>query len=118
MFGPCAFMLLSSRFWKKLKDIDHKHHSIEASKDNMHVKFLQISALLLQLFVETTVAPVVSTETTVDALITQMKWLNEALTTQKFHRNHIETIEQSKDEPVLELLLNIAHADLEISSTC
>ena len=108
MFGPSAFMLLSSRFWKKPKDAHHKHHSIEAFKDNMHVKLLQTSALLLQLVVETMI----------DAIITQKKWLNEALTTQKLHRNHIETIEQSKDEPVLELLLNIAHADLEISSTC
>ena len=108
MFGPSAFMLLSSRFWKKPKDAHHKHHSIEAFKDYMHVMFLQTSALLLQLVVETMV----------HAIITQKKWLNEALTTQKLHRNHIETIEQSKDEPVLELLLNIAHADLEISSTC
>jgi hypothetical protein len=51
MFGPSAFMLLSSRFWKKPKDAHHKHHSIEAFKDNMHVKVLQTSALLLQLVV-------------------------------------------------------------------
>ena len=110
MFGPSAFMLLSSRFWKKPKDAHHKHHSIEAFKfkDNMHVKFLQTSALLLQLVVETTI----------DAIITQKKCLNEALTTQKLHRNHIHPIKQSTDEPVLELLLNVAHADLEISSTC
>ncbi len=98
-------MLLSSRFWKKPKDAHHKHHSIEAFKDNMHVKFLQISALLLQLVVETMI----------DAIITQKKRLNEALTTQKLHRNHIDTIEESTDEPVLEFLLNIAHADLETS---
>ena len=74
----------------------------------MHVKLLQTSALLLQLVVETMI----------NAIITQKKWLNEALTSQKLHRNHIETIEQSTDEPVLELLLNVAHADLEIPSTC
>ena len=108
MFGPSAFMLLSSKFWKKPKDAHHKHHSIEAFKDNMHVKLLQTSALLLQLVVETTI----------DAIITQKKWLNEALTTQKLHRNHIDAIEQSTNEPVLELLLNVAHADLEIPSTC
>ncbi len=39
---------------------------------------------------------------------------NEALTTQKLHRNHNDTIEESTDEPVLELLLKVAHADLEI----
>ena len=64
MFGPRAFMLLSSRFWKKPKDAHHKHHSIEAFKDNMHVTLLQTSALLLQLVVETTI----------DAIITQKKW--------------------------------------------
>ena len=108
MFGPSAFMLLSSRFWKKPKDAHHKHHSIEAFKDNMHVKLLQTSALLLQLVVETMI----------DAIITQKKWLNEALTTQKLHRKHIHPIKQSTDKPVLELLLNVAHADLEIPSTC
>ncbi len=107
MLGPSTFMLLSSRFWKKPKDAYHKHHSVEAFKDNMHVKFLQTSALLLQLVVETMI----------NAKITQKKWLNEALTIQKLHRNHIDPIEQSKDEPVLELLLNVAHADLEIPST-
>ncbi len=74
----------------------------------MHVKCLQISALLLQLVVETMI----------DAIITHTKWLNEALTTQKLHRNHIDPIEQSTDESVLELLLNVAHAGLEIPSTC
>ena len=74
----------------------------------MHVKFLQISALLIQLVVETMIY----------AIITRKKWLNEALTTLKLHRNHIDTIEQSTDEPVLQLLLNVAHADLEIPSTC
>ena len=54
----------------------------------------------------------------INAIITQMKWLNEALTTQKLHRNHIDPIEQSPDGPVLELLLNVAHADLEIPLTC
>jgi hypothetical protein len=54
-------MLLSSRFWKKPKDAHHKHHSSEALKDNMHVKLLQTSALLLQLAVETRI----------DAIITQ-----------------------------------------------
>ena len=108
MFGASTFMLLSSRFWTKLKNIHHKHHSVEAFKDSMHVKFLQISALLLQLVVETMI----------DAIITQKKWLNEALTTQKLHRNHIDPIKKSTDEPVLELLLNVAHADLEIPSTC
>ncbi len=76
----------------------------------MHVKLLQTSALLLQLVVETRI----------NAIITQKKWLNEAFTTQKLHRNHIDPIQQSKDEPVLELLLNVAHhwhADLEIPST-
>ena len=108
MFGPSTFMLLSSRFWRTLKDAHHKHHSIEAFKDNMHVKLLQTSALLLQLVVETMI----------DAIITQKKCLNEALTTQKLHRNHIHPIKKSTDKPVLELLLNVAHADLEIPSTC
>ena len=66
----------------------------------MHVKVLQTSALLLQLVVETMI----------DAIVTQKKWLNEAFTTQKLHRNHIDPIEQSTDEPVLGLLLNVAHA--------
>jgi len=48
----------------KAKESHHKHHSIEAFKDNMHVKLLQTSALLLQLVVETTI----------DAIITQKKW--------------------------------------------
>jgi hypothetical protein len=74
----------------------------------MHVKFLQISSQLLQLVVETMI----------DDIITRKKWLTEELITQKLHRNHIDTIEQSTDEPVLELLLKVAHADLEIPSTC
>ncbi len=101
-------MLSSSRFWKKQKNAHHKHHSFEAFKDNMHVKCSQISALLLQLVVETMI----------HAIITQKKWLNEALTTQKLHRSHVDPIKQSIDEPVFELLLNVAHADLEIPSTC
>ncbi len=48
----------------------------------------------------------------IDAIITQKKWLNEALTTQELHRNHVDQIKQSTDEPVLELLLNLAHAAL------
>ena len=108
MFGPSTFMLLSCRFWKKPKDAHHKHPSIEAFKDNMQVELLQTSALRLQLVVETMIY----------AIITQKKWLNEALTTQKLHRNHIHPIKQSTDEPVLELLLNLAHADLEIPATC
>ena len=64
MFVPRAFMLISSRFWKKPKDTHHKHHSSEAFKDDMHVKILQISTLLLQLVVETMI----------DAIITQKKW--------------------------------------------
>ena len=90
------------------KDVHHNHHSIEAFKDNMHSKFLQTSALLLKLVVETMI----------DAIITQKKWLNEAFTTQKLHRNHIHPIEPSTDGPILELMLNVAHADLEIPSTC
>ncbi len=60
----------------------------------------------------------VELETTINAIRTQKKWLIEASTTQKLHRNYIDTIQQSTDEPVLELLLNLAHADLEIPSTC
>ena len=74
----------------------------------MHVSFLQKSVLVLQLVVETMIY----------AIIAQKKWLNEALTTQKRHRNHMHPIKHSTDEPVLELLLNVAHADLEIPSTC
>jgi len=85
----------------------HKHHSINTFKDNVHVKVLQTYALLHQLVVETIN----------DSIITQKKWLNEALATWKLHRNHIDPIEQSTDDPVLELLLKIAHADLEIPST-
>ena len=71
------------------------------------MKVLQTNALLHQIVVETINDPI----------ITQKKWLNEALATWKLHRNHIDPIEQSTDDPVLELLLNIAHADLEIPST-
>ncbi len=45
-----------------------KHHSIEVFKDNMHVKFFQTSALLLQLVVETMI----------NVLIAQKKLLNVA----------------------------------------
>ena len=72
MFGPNTFML----YLPVLEETERcssqtKHHSSEAFKDNMHVKLLQTSALLLQLVVETMI----------DVIITQMKWLNEALTT-------------------------------------
>ena len=73
----------------------------------MHVEFLESNALLLQHVVKTMI----------DAIITQKKWLNNAFTTQKPHRNHVEPIEQSTDQPVLKLLHNVAHAGLEIPST-
>ena len=43
--------------------------------------------------------------------------MNEALTIQKPHRRHVDTIEKSTDEPFLRLLLNVAHAASEIPST-
>ena len=72
----------------------------------MHVWFLETNAVLLQHVVETKI----------DAKITRKK-LNEAFTTKKPHRNHLEPIEHSTDQPVLKLLNNIAHAGLEIPST-
>ena len=73
----------------------------------MHVEFPETNALLLQHVVETMI----------DAIITRKRWLNKALTTQKPHRNHVEPIEQSTDQPVLKLLHNIAHVAIEIPST-
>ena len=73
----------------------------------MHVEFLESNALLLQHVVETMI----------DAVITRKKWLDKARTTQKPHRNHVEPIEQSTDQPVLKLLRNVAHVGLEILST-
>ena len=70
----------------------------------MHVWFLETNALLLQYVVETKI----------NAKITWKKWLNKAVTTQKPHRNHLEPIEQSTDQPVLKVLHNVAHAGLEI----
>ena len=71
------------------------------------MEFLETNALLLHHIVETMI----------DAIFTRKKWLNKASTTQKPHRNHVEPIEQSVDQPVLKLLNNIAHAGLEIPST-
>ena len=85
----------------------HKHHSIEVFRVNMHVEFLETNALLLQHVVETMI----------NAVITLKKWLDKALTTQKPHRNHVEPIEQSTDQPVLKLLHNVAHVGIEIPST-
>ena len=73
----------------------------------MHVWFLETNALVLQHVVETKI----------DAKMTRTKWLNKAFTTQKPHRNRLEPIEHSTDQPVLKLLHNIAHAGLEIPST-
>ena len=73
----------------------------------MHVEFPKTNTLLLQHIVETMI----------DAIITRKKWFNKGLRTQKPHRNHVEPIEQSTDQPVLKLLHNIAHAGLEIPST-
>ena len=56
-------------------------------------------------------------ETKIDAKITRKKWLNNAFTTQKPRRNHLEPIEHSTDQPVSKLLHNVAHAGLEIPST-
>ncbi len=84
----------------------------------MYVRFCEIYALLLQLVVETLT----------DAIINWKKWLNDALMTQKLHRNHVDLIQQSTDKPVLKrnhvdliqqstdkpvlkLLLSVAHAD-------
>ena len=57
----------------------------------MHGWFLETNAVLLQHVVETKI----------DAKFTRKKWLNKAFTTQKPHRNHLEPIEQSTDQPVL-----------------
>ena len=73
----------------------------------MHVWFLETNALLLQHVVETRIY----------AKITRKKWLNKAFMTQKPHRNHLELIEHSTDQPVLKMLHNVAHAGLEIPST-
>ena len=73
----------------------------------MHVEFLESSALLLQHVVKTMI----------DAVITRKKWLDKALTTQTPHRNHVEPIEQSTEQPVLKLLHNVARVGLEIPST-
>ena len=73
----------------------------------MHEDFPETNALLLKLVIETRM----------DAIFTWKKYLNEAFTTQKSHINHLSPIEKSTDEPVLKLLLNIAHAGLEIPST-
>ena len=107
MIRPSTFVLVSSRFCQLLENACHKHHSIEVFSVNMHVWFLETNALLLQHVVETKI----------NAKITRKKWLNKAFTTQKLHRNHLEPIEHSTDQPVLKLLHNIAHAGLEIPST-
>ena len=59
--------------------------------------FPESNALLLQHVVETMI----------DGIIARMKWLNKAFTTQKPHRNHLEPIEHSTDQPVLKLLHNV-----------
>ena len=109
MIRPNTFVLVSSRFCQLLENACHKHHSIKVFSVNMHVWFLETNALLLQHVVETKI----------DAKITRKKWLNKAFTTQKPHRNHwhLEPLKQSTDQPVLELLHNVAHAGLEIPST-
>ena len=73
----------------------------------MYAEFLETNALLLQHVVETMIG----------AEITRKKRMNKALTTQKPHRNHIEPIEQLTDQPILNLLHNVAHPGLEIPST-
>ena len=73
----------------------------------MHVWFLETNAVLLQHVVESKL----------DAKFTRKKGLNKAFMTKKPHRNHLEPIEQSTDQPVLKLLHNVAHAGLEIPST-
>ena len=105
MIGPSKFVLVSSRFCQLLENACHKHHLIEVFSVNMHEWFLETNALLLQHVVETKI----------DAKFTQKKWLNKAFTTQKPHRNHLEPIEQSTDQPVLKLLHNVAHPGLETS---
>ena len=65
----------------------------------MHVDFPETNALLLKLVIE--------------SITTWKKCLNKAFPTQKPHRNNVDPIEKSTDEPVLKLLLNIAHAGLE-----
>ena len=107
MIGQSIFVLVSSRFCQLLENVCHKHHLIEVFSVNMHVWFLETNALLLQHVVETKI----------NAKITRKKWLNKEFTTQKPHRNHLEPIEQSTDQPVLKLLHNVAHAGLEIPST-
>ncbi len=75
----------------------------------MLAEFPATTVLLLQRVVETMI----------DATrITRKKLLNEALMIQKPHRNHVDPIEKSTNEPVLKLLLKVAHAGLEIPSTC
>ena len=73
----------------------------------MHVWFLETNAVLLQHVVESKI----------DAKFTRKKWLNKAFMTKKPHRNHLEPIEQSTDQPGLKLLHNVALAGLEIPLT-
>ena len=107
MIGPSTFVLVSSRFCQLLGNACHKHHLIEVFSVNMHVWFLETNAMLLQHVVESKI----------DAKFTRKKWLNKAFTTKKPHRNHLEPIEHSTDQPVLKLLHNVAHAGLKIPST-
>ena len=78
----CPFVPVSSRFCQLLENACHKHHSIEVFRVNMHVRFPETNALLLQHVVETKI----------NAKITRKKWLNKAFRTQKPHRNHLEPI--------------------------
>ena len=72
------------------------------------MKFPESNTLLLHLVVETMI----------NSKITRKKWLNEAftsqITTKKPWKNHVDPIDQSADEPVLKLLLHLAHGGLEI----
>ena len=105
MIGPSTFVLVSSRFCQLLENACHKHHSIEGFSVNMHVRFLETNAVLHQHVVETKIDAIM--------IITPKKWLNKAITTQEHHRNHVEPIEQSTDQPVLKLLHNVAHVGIK-----
>ena len=91
----------SSRYRRAARDLDKMTVGLHESCDSKPIKFKndKRNQFMLLKFV---------VETMVNAIITRKKWLNGKLMTKK---------PQSTDEPVLKLLLYVAHAALKITST-
>ena len=106
MIGPSTFVLVSSRScqWKMLVT------------NTIQSKYSVLICMCGFLRPTPCCSSMLSNQRSMLNSLERSGWIKH-LWPKKPHRNHLEPIEQSTDQPVLKLLHNVAHAGLEIPST-